>query len=64
MEHKEELGGEGSILLLPAFFILAEGNILMDKLKKAEEFLIAAYWNFLKKDKSEEGDDGEERKED
>lgn len=25
MEHKEDLGGEGSIFLLPALFILAEG---------------------------------------
>jgi len=28
--------------------ILAEANIIDNKLKKAEEFLIAAYWNFLK----------------
>lgn len=27
MEHKEDLGGEHSILILPALFILAESNI-------------------------------------
>lgn len=41
---------EDSIELLPAYFVLAEANICMggDKKKKAEEFLIAAYWNLLK----------------
>lgn len=41
---------ENSIELLPAYFILAEANICMggSRLKKAEEFLIAAYWNLLK----------------
>lgn len=34
--------------------IKAEG-----KLKKAEEFLIAAYWNFLKFNKPEEKKDGD-----
>jgi len=35
--------------LLPAYFLLAEANICLggQKLKKAEEFLIAAYWNLL-----------------
>lgn len=45
---KESLGGESSILLIPGYVILAEANIIENKLKKAEEFLIAAYWNFLK----------------
>lgn len=42
--------GENSIELLPAYFVLAEANICMGgaRLKKAEEFLIAAYWNLLK----------------
>jgi len=48
LENKEELGGEGSILLLPGYFILAEANIMEGKLKKAEEVLIVAYWNFIK----------------
>ena len=41
---------ENSIELLPAYFMLAEANICMggSRLKKAEEFLIAAYWNLLK----------------
>lgn len=41
---------EKSVALLPAYFILAEANIGMGgpKLKKAEEFLIAANWNLLK----------------
>lgn len=45
---KEQLGGESSILLIPGYVILAEANITENKLKKAEEFMIAAYWNFLK----------------
>ena len=45
---KESLGGESSILLIPVYVVLAEANIVDGKLKKAEEFLIAAYWNFLK----------------
>jgi hypothetical protein len=41
---------EDSIELLPAYFVLAEANICHghSRLKKAEEFLIAAYWNLLK----------------
>ena len=37
---------EDSIELLPAYFVLAEANICHggSRLKKAEEFLIAAYW--------------------
>ena len=47
---KNKIFGENSIELLPAYFILAEANINMggSRLKKAEEFLIAAYWNLLK----------------
>lgn len=50
---------ENSLELLPAFFMLAEANIIMggSKLKKAEEFLIAAYWNLLKTT-SDENDKG------
>lgn len=55
-------------MLLPGYFILAEANIGIQistyeaegKLKKAEEFLIAAYWNFLKFSKPEEKKEGEE----
>ena len=39
--------------------MLAEANIAEGKLKKAEEFLIAAYWNFLKFNKPEDKKDGE-----
>jgi hypothetical protein len=41
---------DGSVELLPAYFVLAEANICLggNRLKKAEEFLIAAYWNLLK----------------
>jgi len=69
LEFKEDLGGENSVLLLPGYFILAEANISIylwyiclaeGKLKKAEEFLIAAYWNFLKFNKPEEKKEGEE----
>lgn len=47
---KKKVFGENSIELLPAYFVLAEANICMGgtRLKKAEEFLIAAYWNLLK----------------
>ena len=47
---KTKVFGENSIELLPAYFVLAEANICMggSRLKKAEEFLIAAYWNLLK----------------
>tara|TARA_B110000503_G_C6830695_1_gene282674 strand:+ start:132 stop:356 length:225 start_codon:yes stop_codon:yes gene_type:complete len=50
---------EGSIELLPAYFVLAEANICHggSRLKKAEEFLIAAHWNLLKHD-SEESEKG------
>ena len=51
--------GEKSIELLPAYFILAEANICRggSYLKKAEEFLIAAYWNLLRYN-SEENEKG------
>ena len=56
---KNKVFGENSIELLPAYFVLAEANICMGttRLKKAEEFLIAAYWNLLKftSDDSEKG---------
>mmetsp|Transcript_27900 Transcript_27900/g.26938 ORF Transcript_27900/g.26938 Transcript_27900/m.26938 type:complete len:208 (+) Transcript_27900:133-756(+) len=47
---KNRAFGENSIELLPAYFVLAEANICMggNRLKKAEEFLIAAYWNLLR----------------
>lgn len=52
MNHqiREKVLNEKSVELLPAYFILAEANIGMggSKLKKAEEFLIAANWNLLK----------------
>ena len=57
---KQKIFNEKSIELLPAYFILAEANIGMGgaKLKKAEEFLIAANWNLLKSGQSGPGDDG------
>ena len=56
---KHKTFNQKSIELLPAYFILAEANIGMGgaKLKKAEEFLIAANWNLLKEAKNG-GDDG------
>lgn len=55
---KQKVFTQKSIELLPAYFILAEANIGMGgaKLKKAEEFLIAANWNLLKSGNG--GDDG------
>ena len=59
---KKKVFGENSIELLPAYFILAEANICLggSRLKKAEEFLIAAYWNLLKftSDENEKGGQG------
>jgi hypothetical protein len=59
---------ENSIELLPAYFSLAEANIGIGghRLKKAEEFLIAAYWNLLKftSDKDEKGGQGDSGAED
>jgi hypothetical protein len=53
---------EDSIELLPAYFVLAEANICHGgtRLKKAEEFLIAAYWNLLKytSEENEKGGNG------
>jgi hypothetical protein len=56
---KQKVFMEDSIELLPAYFVLAEANICLGgtKLKKAEEFLIAAYWNLLKHT-SEENEKG------
>jgi hypothetical protein len=55
---------EGSIELLPAFFVMAEANICMGEktLKMAETFLIGAYWNLLKftSDEDEKGGTGNE----
>ena len=44
------------IELLPAYFLLAEANICLggSRLKKAEEFLIAAYWNLLNNKSNDE----------
>lgn len=41
---------EQSIELLPAFFVLATANICIggSRLKKAENFLVSAFWNLLK----------------
>lgn len=47
-EEKDNLGGESSIYLLPGLFILTETHIMEGRAKKAEEYLTAAYWNFLK----------------
>lgn len=61
---RDKVFGENSIELLPAYFVLAEANICMggSRLKKAEEFLIAAYWNLLKfnSDENEKGSGGQE----
>ena len=53
---------EKSVELLPAYFILAEANIGMGgtKLKKAEEFLIAANWNLLKSNQNDDQKGGSE----
>jgi len=54
---------EQSIELLPAFFALATANICIggSRLKKAENFLVSAFWNLLKStsDESEKRSDDE-----
>ena len=64
---RNKIFGENSIELLPAYFVLADANIHMghqmgqpNRLKKAEEFLIAAYWNLLKytSDENDKGGEG------
>ena len=55
---------EGSIELLPAFFAMATANICLggSRLKKAENFLVSAFWNLLKSTSDENekrGEDGE-----
>lgn len=47
-ESKERLGGDDSVFLLPGLFVLAEIQIIENNLKKAEEYLNAAHWSFLK----------------
>ena len=70
---RNKIFGENSIELLPAYFVLADANINMGhqlgqphRLKKAEEFLIAAYWNLLKftSDENDKGGDGKTGQED
>lgn len=61
---KQGVFNDNSIELLPAYFVLAEANICLggSRLKKAEEFLIAAYWNHLKytSEENEKGGGSEE----
>lgn len=61
---KQGAFNDNSIELLPAYFVLAEANICLGgtRLKKAEEFLIAAYWNHLKhtSEENEKGGGSEE----
>ena len=53
---------EAAVELLPAYFIMAEANVIMggDRLKKAEQLLIAAYWNLLKSTSEDSKTSGEE----
>ena len=61
---KNGVFNDNSIELLPAYFVLAEANICLggNRLKKAEEFLIAAYWNLLRftSEENEKGGIGSE----
>jgi len=49
-KNQNNVFDEDSIELLPAYFVLAIANIMMggDKRKKAEDYLISAFWNLLK----------------
>jgi len=59
---KEGGFAEQSIELLPAFFAMATANICIggSRLKKAENFLVSAFWNLLKST----SDESEKRSED
>jgi hypothetical protein len=50
LQKVKENFDEAAVELLPAYFIMAEANVIMGgvRLKKAEQLLIAAYWNLLK----------------
>jgi hypothetical protein len=61
-EEKDSLGGESSIFLLPGLFVLTETHIMEGRAKKAEEYLTAAYWNFLKYTKFDEKAEGSQTK--
>lgn len=53
-EEKDKLGGDDSVFLIPGLLTIAEIHIIEGRLKKAEEYLNAAHWSFLKNnDKSE-----------
>jgi hypothetical protein len=53
-DEKDKLGGDDSVFLLPGLLTIAEIHIIEGRLKKAEEYLNAAHWSFLKNnDKSE-----------
>ena len=47
-EEKEKLGGDDSVLIIPGLLTLAEIHIIEGRIKKAEEYLNAAHWSFLK----------------
>jgi len=53
LKDANEIFGENSAESLPGYFILAEANIEEGKLKRAEDFLIGAYWNLLKHSQDE-----------
>lgn len=57
MIYTDKIFEEDAMELLPAYLVLAEANICLGptRLKKAEEFLIAAYWNLLKNTSDESG---------
>ena len=59
--RKDNIFEEDATELLPAYLVMAEANICLGstRLKKAEEFLIAAYWNLLKNTSNESNKDGE-----
>jgi len=50
-QTKDNEGDSVDKNFLPAYYLLGECNIKMGKLKQAQDFLIAAYWNSLKSNK-------------
>ena len=47
-EEKDKLGGDDSVFLIPGLLTIAEVHIIEGRNKKAEEYLNAAQWSFLK----------------
>jgi hypothetical protein len=60
-EQKDTLGGDDSVLLLPGLLTIAEIHMTEGRTKKAEEYLNAAQWSFLKNNDKSQADKKREK---